>query len=99
MSYISTNYNENSITQRNDKEKLLITTQNHSYAIDTLLDLSEQFSPFERYLAQIFCIELEISNINIAKRKLNPSFLSYLATSFYKKFLRFYMRFALYMIR
>lgn len=88
--------NENSITQRNDKEKLLITIQNHSYVIDTLLDLSEQFSPFERYLAQIFCIELEISNINFAKRKLNPSLLNYLSTSFYKKFLRLKQKYYIY---
>lgn len=80
--------NADSIMQRSDAQKLHLTLQNHRFVIGTLLAQSKHFSPFCQNLAKIFCIELEISNINFAKRKLNKNALNYLKTSFYKKFLR-----------
>ena len=81
--------NADSIMQRTDAQKLHLALQNHRFVIDTLLAQSKHFSPFCQNLAKIFCIELEISNINFAKRKLNKNALNYLKTSLYKKFLRF----------
>ena len=86
--------NENSITQRKDKEKLYLSIENHLYVADKILALSLNFSPFERYFAQICAINLRIAALN-ERRKLNSSFLNYLATSFQKRLLRFkQMRYA-----
>lgn len=84
--------NESSITKKNDIEKLKLSIENHHYIIDTLLEESKKFPYFERYLAQIFCIGLQISSIN-EKRKLKKSFLTYLSTSLQKRFLRFKQRY------
>ncbi|MGX2983128.1 hypothetical protein [Helicobacter sp. 23-1045] len=84
--------NQNSIMQRTDAKKLHLTAQNHNLVIKTLLHLSANLSPLSQNLARIICIELEISNINFAKRALNKSTLNYLKTSFYKKFLRLKQR-------
>lgn len=78
--------NENSITQRKDEEKSIISIENHRFIINTLLSLSP-LSPFKHSLVRIFCNELTICLFN-EKRKLKKSFLNYLFTSFGKKIVR-----------
>lgn len=77
--------NENSITQRKDKAKSMLSIENHCSVISVISNLS--LSNFQRYMAAIFCVELRICILN-EKRKLKKNFLNYFLTSFCKKIQR-----------
>ena len=87
--------NKNSITQRKDEVKSMLSIENHSYVISTILNLS--LSNFQRYMAEIFCVELRICILN-EKRKLRKSFLNYFITSLCKKIQRIKQKYYLFLL-